>query len=174
MDHPSLVHHVVCAQVPHARNTNMANNLKKSGTMKTKLLLLILCTAMSSVSCFFLPSFLISNRRNIRAEEKLLVLDGKCVAVLKYSANGDIKEVAAEKADPNDQSVSCEVVNKENLFSAYGMPVVDNSGGLTLENPHVSAAGAAGASAATASGKMICYGPPIPTPPRCICTMSPC
>jgi hypothetical protein len=146
--------------------------------VKLKLILLALCTAISSVSCFFLPSFLVSDRRTIRSEEKLYVLDGKCIATLKYNANGSIRDITAESVDPNDRN-SCGVANKENLTS-YGLPILDNAAGITfgLDNlpTQTSSARAAAASASTATGggKMICYGPPTPSPPRCVCTMNPC
>jgi hypothetical protein len=145
--------------------------------MKARLLLLTLCTAMSSVSCFSVPSFLISNRRTVPSEEKLFVLDGKCIVTLKYNANGTIREVTAVSADPNDTN-SCGTTDKD--LQPYG--IVDNAGGITFsfENPQASAGRAAVASAASsgsvapAGGRMICYGPPIPSPPRCVCTMNPC
>jgi hypothetical protein len=146
--------------------------------MKARLILLAMCAAMLSISCLFLPSFLVSDRRTIRSEEKLFVLDGKCIVILKYNANGSIKDITAQSTDPTDTN-SCGVTDKENL-RAYGQPVLDNAAGITfaLENvdPQTSSARTASASGSTAavSGKMICYGPPIPSPSRCVCTMKPC
>jgi len=139
--------------------------------MKARLFLLAICAAFSSISCFFLPSFLVSNRRTVPSEEKLFVLDGKCIATLKYNANGTIREITAVSADPNDRN-SCGIADKD--LQPYG--IVDNAGTITfsLENPQAAGGRTASASVATGSGKMICYGPPIPNPPRCVCTMNPC
>ena len=145
--------------------------------MRYKLPLLLVCAAALCASCIFLPSFLVSGRRPIASEEKFTVLDGKCIVTMKYNPNGTLRELTAASADPND-TTSCGKAEKNDL-TVGGMPVLDNVGGITLgveggQPRAASSTGAASARAAAASGKMICYGPPIPSPPVCVCTSNPC
>jgi hypothetical protein len=131
--------------------------------MEVKVVVLSLCMAFSCLACLT-PSFLFSDRRSVRSEEKFVVLDGRCIATLKYNANGSIEDIIAVSTDPKDVN-SCGVTEKEDL-TIGGVKLLDNSGSITVETEGQGVRGS--------PGKMICYGPPIPSPPRCVCTAKPC
>ncbi len=78
-----------------------------------------------------------------------VVAGGKCVARLIYDGNGKLVDVTT---DPPCVTYSGPV-------SVNGQPLQNNSGanGITFGN-----------------GTTTCYGPPVPSPARCICTRAPC
>jgi hypothetical protein len=129
--------------------------------IKVKPVTFLMCMTLFCAACW--PSSF-TDRRPRRSEEKIVVLDGRCIATLKYNANGSIEDITAVSVDPSDTN-SCGVAEKENL-TVRGIKLLDNSGSITLE---VEAHGVRGS-----AGKMICYGPPVPSPPRCVCTAKPC
>jgi hypothetical protein len=128
-----------------------------------KTIAFVACVAVLCAACS-LPSFLSTDRRPRGSEEKFVVLDGRCIATLKYGADGSIEDVTAVSSDPDDTN-SCGVAEKDGL-SIGGTKLLENSGSVTLE--------VEGQGIRAGRGKMICYGPPIPSPPRCICMAKPC
>lgn len=78
-----------------------------------------------------------------------VVAGGKCVARLIYDGNGKLVNVTT---DPPCVTYSGPV-------SVNGQPLQNNTGptGITFGN-----------------GTTTCYGPPVPSPARCICTRAPC
>ncbi len=106
------------------------------------------------------------HQRTKGLERRELVADGKCVALLKYDPVDDSKFKvdldtgnslndknctagnAADPANPADPATK---------LSVNGKPLTYNSGSITFGD-----------------GTTTCYGPPIPSPPRCVCTAKPC
>src|ERR1700675_2004201 len=122
--------------------------------MKPKLMLLAMFAAILSFSC-------VSNSRGVPVENKepgvpgnlfrpitrtrtALVAGGRCLAKLTYNNSGDL--VSVETDTPG-----CFVGQGPLLVN--GKELQDNSDSITF-----------------GTGTTTCYGPPIPSPPRCVCT----
>ena len=125
--------------------------------MKPKLMFLAMFAAVLSLSC-------VSNSRGVSAGTKepgasanlfrpitltrtALVAGGKCLAKLTYDKSGDL--ISVETDPPCVVGQGPLVVN--------GQALQDNPDSITF-----------------GSGTTTCYGPPIPSPPRCVCTRTPC
>ena len=78
-----------------------------------------------------------------------LVAGGKCIAKLTYK-NGEITEV-------NTDTQGCFVGEAKSPLMVNGQPLQNNAESITF-----------------GTGTTTCYGPPYPSPPRCICTAQPC
>jgi hypothetical protein len=78
-----------------------------------------------------------------------LVAGGKCIAKLTYK-NGELSEV-----DTDTQG--CFVGEAKSPLMVNGQPLQNNAESITF-----------------GTGTTTCYGPPIPSPPRCVCTALPC
>jgi len=89
--------------------------------------------------------------------QTVVVAGGKCLAHLTFDGNGNVDITA----DPLVPGLPCEVgsPSDENPLLINGEPLRNNTSpnGITFGN-----------------GTTTCYGPPIPTVPKCICTKSPC
>jgi len=125
--------------------------------MKFELALLAMCAALLCVSC--------SGRRCGQrptvsvagAEEQVvgakyveqLVFGGKCKAKLTYDEDGKLANV--------DTDPPCYRGEAVRGLSVNGEPLMENTGAITF---------------GTATSR--CYGPPVPSPPICICTKKPC
>ena len=119
--------------------------------MKSGLVLLAMCVALSGVCC--------NPPRSEMAGGKCVahpVAGGKCVAHPKCDTHGNVVDVdtdppcvKARVDDHNNSGAKSLLVN--------GEPLVENTGAITF-----------------GTGTSTCYGPPIPNPPICICTKSPC
>jgi len=89
-----------------------------------------------------------------------LVAGGKCIAHLSFDADGNISDITAQPADPNDKISECAVGSPETGVLMIGdKPLRNNT------SPHGITFG---------DGTTTCYGPPIPSIPKCICTRKPC
>lgn len=128
--------------------------------MKFGLVFLATCAALSCVSCSASryghgPTVAVGGRNGTSdlvvggkyVEE--LVFGGTCRAKLTYDENGHLTSVATEPPCHTGEAVKGLSVN--------GEPLVNNTGSITF-----------------GTGTSVCYGPPIPSPPKCICTRKPC
>jgi hypothetical protein len=89
-----------------------------------------------------------------------LVAGGKCIAHLIFDVDGNLSDITAEPADPNDKTSECVVGSPLNGALMIGdKPLRNNT------SPHGITFG---------DGTTTCYGPPIPSVPKCICTRAPC
>jgi len=89
--------------------------------------------------------------------QKLKVAGGKCLADLIYDEMGVLVDVQVAQENTNS---SCRAGSPSSgVVLVNGEPLRNNSGplGITFGN-----------------GTTTCYGPPVPSIPRCICTAAPC
>jgi len=88
-----------------------------------------------------------------------VVAGGKCIAHFIFDPNGNLMDVTADSIAPG--VIDCHVGSPTdaNPLLVNGFPLRNNTSpnGITFGN-----------------GTTTCYGPPIPSVPRCICTRSPC
>ena len=122
--------------------------------MKSRIALFVLFAAFTSSSCSQTISVsseggAVSPFQTIPLTRTALVAGGKCIAKLTYK-NGKLSEV-----DTDTQG--CFVGEAKSPLMVNGQPLQDNSDSITFGN-----------------GTTTCYGPPIPSPPRCVCTRMPC
>ena len=96
-------------------------------------------------------------QRPLRLERREKVSGGKCIAILRYHPVDNTKFTA--DLDQNGSDPSCRVVDVtgSNPLLVNGQPLLNSSETITF-----------------GTGTTTCYGPPIPNPPRCFCTASPC
>ena len=95
-------------------------------------------------------------------KQKETVLDDQCDVEFQYNASNDLVDI---KATPRSAGTRCTVSSAGTTPTIGNLQILDSSGSVTF--------GPAGPHAAV-TGKMICYGPPIPSPPRCVCTGTTC
>ena len=122
--------------------------------MKSQIALFVLFAAFTSSSCSQTISVssgggAVSPFQTIQLTRTALVAGGKCIAKLTYK-NGQLSEV-----DTDTQG--CFVGEATSPLLINGQPLQDNPDSITF-----------------GSGTTTCYGPPIPSPPRCVCTRTPC
>lgn len=84
-------------------------------------------------------------------EQLVLVAGGKCVAHLFFDASGDLVNVTTDPPCVAGSAVNGLFIGEEEIRNNVGQH------GITI-----------GDSTST------CYGPPKPSPPRCVCTKAPC
>lgn len=135
--------------------------------MKNRLALLVLCMGISAMSCGRADDQITSANAasatvTSHPTKKHYVADiaPNCEAKITVKPNGDVQKVeitsGACRADNSDLT---QKVRSE------GWNIVDSNGTIILEKPTIGA---------LAGGKMICYGPPAPNPPRCVCISGTC
>ena len=128
--------------------------------MKVELVVLAMCAALSGVACSALKCGHSPTPPGVggKCGEQLavggkcveeLVFGGKCRAKLTYDGDGKLINV-----DTDPPCFSGEAIRG---LSVNGEPLVENTGSITF-----------------GTGTTRCYGPPIPSPPKCICTKTPC
>ena len=119
--------------------------------MRPKLMLLAMFVALLSSLVLAVPGAFPGSEGNIYRTITLtrtaLVAGGKCLAKLTYNNSGDLISV---ETDP-----PC-IVGRGPLL-VNGKELQDNPDSITF-----------------GSGTTTCYGPPIPSPARCVCTATPC
>jgi hypothetical protein len=115
--------------------------------MKWGLVLLALCAALSCVSC---SAVRCADSQTVR------VANGGCVVKLTHNDFGQVID-----ADTEAPCLKAKVDDKNELgdksLEVNHKPLVGNTGSITF-----------------GTGTTTCYGPPIPSPPVCICTKKPC
>lgn len=79
------------------------------------------------------------------------VANGQCTAIVTYNNKGDITDVTSPDCNVGQQKLFI-TADKVNFYELIG-----SSESLTF-----------------GSGTTTCYGPPIPSPPKCVCTALPC
>jgi hypothetical protein len=127
----------------------------KSGLVLLAMVAVLLCAACSAVRGEAPPIVKATGQcvppADGSCELKKVVL-GKCDAELKKDRDGkviDAYTVLPCHTSKEEGSAPRLLVN--------GEPLVENTGSITF-----------------GTGTTICYGPPIPSPPVCICTKKPC
>jgi hypothetical protein len=145
--------------------------------MNTRSVIAVLLAALWASGCFA-GKLLFTDQRSfrdttkrtqqIRSGEEFKVLQGECVVTITYNDDGTMKDFKV--ANPDGDTKKCSADNVASPPLPPGLTLKENSGSLTFVHgtgPHTQAAD-------SSSGKMICYGPPIPSPPKCVCVSGPC
>jgi hypothetical protein len=113
--------------------------------MKGGLVLLAMCVALPGLSC-----------RAFAESATAPAAGGKCVVKLTHNDVGQVIDVNTEGACLKAKVDDNNTLGAKGL-EVNGQPLVGNTGSITF-----------------GTGTTICYGPPIPSPPVCICTKKPC
>lgn len=148
-----------------------------------KLVFLVICAMIWSLSCnknveesksggsSIQASGLTMQRANERRnKEEIELFDGECISEIEYfyEKDGKLKDVKIKSKHVKGLTGNCQDVKLEKDKIKYnGWVVTDNPGWLTFA-PDPSEPGPRN------HGPMKCYGPPVPSPPRCVCLHSPC
>ena len=130
--------------------------------MKWTAMLLGMCAALSCVSC---SAFRCGGSRTVlvgggKCVEEL-VAGGKCRAKLTYDEKGKLIDVNTDP--PCERGLAT-----RGLWVTTNEPPLENTG--SIRQPLVENTGSITFGTETST----CYGPPIPSPPVCICTRKPC
>jgi hypothetical protein len=131
-----------------ASQARVGTVLFRSGTRRTEKCLIAApgVTATDTIDVF----------QPIYVRQKLLVSGGKCLADLIYNEQGVLIDVQVAEDNTNPDCIPSDP-NRPVLVN--GEPLRNNTSplGITFGN-----------------GTTTCYGPPVPSIPRCICTAAPC
>jgi hypothetical protein len=136
--------------------------------MKYSLALLVLCMGISAMGCGRTDDQITSANaasptpsRQPTKKHYVADLAQNCEAKITVKQNGDVDKVQITPGACTD--VPNPDMNK--LIRVGGWDIVDSNGTIILDKPSIGA---------LAGGKMICYGPPAPSPPRCVCLSGTC
>jgi hypothetical protein len=88
-------------------------------------------------------------------ERRERVAGGECVAVLRYNPL-DERSFTVEVDKAASENSNCLVEDAKDKLFVNGQPL-QHAESITF-----------------GTGTTTCYGPPIPSPPRCVCTRRPC
>jgi hypothetical protein len=126
--------------------------------MKIRAVFIAICAVISSYSCVTTSRSVLNDSQDITILSKPApvakqekVANGQCTAVVTYNNKGEIDNVS---------SPDCEVGQK--------ILYITSDKRTFYELKHSSESITFGGATTT------CYGPPYPSPPRCVCTAQPC
>lgn len=133
--------------LPAGSKPRIGTVLVRSGTKKTESCL-IATPGVAPTNPQFQPVYV---------TQKLLVAGGKCIADLIYDQTGQLVDVqlAAENTNPDCRAGQ----PSDGVVLVNGEPLQNNVSPLGIT---------------FGTNTTTCYGPPVPSIPRCICTKAPC
>lgn len=140
----------------------MANRNRKGGLMTPRLIVFILVASVQCYSCAvpaerkpreFGDSLGIF--KVIPATRSEWVAGGQCLADLEFNRAGELVKVSTRTAGCYSGSPATALYLTPNKKDFYELKNNENS--VTFGD-----------------GTTTCYGPPIPNPPMCVCTRTPC